>query len=96
MKLARKNLEKNLPKKGFEKKLDGDHIRFLFVFENKYTAIRTKVSHTQKMKDISGGLLTEIRKQLSLDSNKEVLDLCNCPMSEQDYIDVLRKKNLIP
>jgi len=83
-------LKKNLPKKGFEIDPSKDHIYYYFTYKGKKTGIFTKISHSSRKKIISGDLLKNIKKQLKLDSNSELIDLIKCPMSEEDYIDILK------
>jgi hypothetical protein len=93
MVISRKLMEKNLPKKGFIYEYHGcDHIFFRHSVDGKYTGIFTKMSHSQKLKDISGDLLTLMRKQLALDSNRQVFDLITCPIGGQEYNQILRNK----
>lgn len=95
MKVDRKNIDKNLPKKGFIKEEGRHHIYFHHHFNGVATGVSTYVSHSKKVSDYSGRLLSEVRKQLELDSNREVVDLVNCPMSEEQYNQILKEKGLI-
>jgi len=95
MKVERKNIISNLPKKGFEVD-DTHHIYFNHYYNGAATGISTYVSHSKKINDYSGFLLTSIRTQLKLDSNKQVCDLVNCPMSGDEYIEVLVAKGVLP
>ena len=85
MKTDRTKLERNLPKKGFRKEKSERHIYFYHEFEGKETGISTHISHSRKLKDISGDLLTCMRKQLRLNSNRQVVNLVNCPMDKKAY-----------
>lgn len=82
----------NLPKKGFMVNKKGHHIFFYHIQDGRETGIRTKISHTAKMKDISNDIISAIKRQLKLDTNAEVKDLIECPMDEATYIGLLRKK----
>jgi len=95
MKVERKNINKNLPKKGFVKEEDKHHIYFHHHLNGVATGVSTYISHSKKISDYSGRLLTDVRKQLELDSNQEVVDLVNCPMNGEQYNDILRQKGLI-
>lgn len=95
MKVERKIIDKNLPKKGFTKTEEGHHIYFHHHFNGKATGAYTYISHSRKISDYSGRLLTDVRKQLELDSNKDVCDLVNCPMSEEEYNKILKQKGLL-
>jgi len=95
VKVERKNICKNLPKKGFTKDEDNHHIYFHHHYNGKDTGVYTYVSHSTKKKVYSGRLITEIRKQLQLDSNQEVVDLINCPMDEEQFQNILKAKGFI-
>ncbi len=92
MPLNRRDIVKVLPKKGFTKEL-GHHIYFHHRFGGKETGIFTKVSHSGK--EISDGLITPMRKQLKLDTNRQVRDLIECLMSGDDYTTFLKDKGII-
>lgn len=96
MKISRKDLEANLPKKGFAKDEQGHHVYFIHLYGGKKTGIYTKISHTKKIREISNDLLTAVRKQLRLDRNDQVRDLAECPMTEAEYVSLLRQKGLLP
>ena len=89
MPIETRKFTQNLLKKGFIEK-EGHHRYFFHIHDGKETGIKTKVSHTRKMKDISNDLISQIKKQLKLNNNSQVKDLANCPMSEKDYIDFLQ------
>ena len=91
--IDRRKFESGLCKKGFVKS-GGDHIFLRHMVDGKYSSVYTKVSHTKKLKDISRDLLTSIRKQLRLDTNQEVFDLVECPLSEEDYNNILKEKGV--
>jgi len=77
-----------LLKKGFVIK-ESDHHLFFFTDKNGnlVNAIRTKVSHDKK-KDYDDFLLQAMKKQLKLDTLKDLLDLIDCPLTQEE----LRKK----
>ena len=92
MPLNRRDIIKVLPKKGFTKEVR-HHIYFHHRIGGKETGLFTKVSHSGK--EISDSLITPIRKQLKLDTNRQVRDLKECPMSGDDYIKILEDKGII-
>ncbi len=94
MPVDRKDMEASLQAKGFERDPQGHHIFFRHRHNGKLTGIFTKISHTRKMRDISGDLLTQIRRQLRLDRTQEARDLLECPMTEEEYNLHLTKKGL--
>jgi hypothetical protein len=85
-------VEASLKSKGFEQ-IEGDHHYFLYVtMDGKRTSIRTKTSHTPKMKEIPDNLLSQMAKQCQL-SRPEFLRLVDCPLDREGYEEILSKKN---
>lgn len=95
MKVDRSDIEKQLPKKGFQKEKSGHHIYFHHMHKGKPTGAYTYISHSPKFRDISGDILASMKKQLELDTTKQVADLCKCPISGDDYNNILRQKDII-
>lgn len=87
-----KEIQQALEKKGFVKK-EGDHHFYFFTDkEGKITPnIKTKISHNKK-KEYGDNLLSMIQKQLKLETKKELLNLIECSLSEDEYREILRKK----
>jgi predicted RNA binding protein YcfA (HicA-like mRNA interferase family) len=86
-------VEASLKNKGFEQK-DGDHHFFVYVTtEGKKTTVRTKTSHTPKMKDIPDNLLAQMAKQCQLSKN-DFSRLVDCPLSRESYEDILKNKGI--
>ncbi len=94
MKVDRKTAMKSLTKKGFVKDESGHHIFFHHEYNGKKTGISTYFSHSARQKDISGDLLTFLRKQLSLDKSFDVVELLECPMRAEDYNTILITKGV--
>ena len=94
MKVDRDVMESSLRSKGFAEDRRRDHIYFHHHYRGKKTGAYTKVSHTAKMKEVSGDLLTQVRKQLRLDSTKEAVDLLTCPMDAEEYNSLLIGKGV--
>ena len=82
---------KNLKKKGF---LDapGDH-NFLEFHHNGKFYIRTKISHGPTH-DLGNDLISKMSDQCKLDK-KDFVDLVNCPLSEEEYLNKLKHKGVI-
>ena len=95
MKLDRNNVKSNLPKKGFEMEDDNHHIYFHHIHNGKRSRAYTYVSHSKKDGDLRDGIIKMMKKQLVLDTNKQVSDLVNCPMSSEQYIEHLKAKGVI-
>ncbi|MEZ5337293.1 MAG: hypothetical protein R3F46_03430 [bacterium] len=85
---ARRAVEAGLANKGFVRR-PGDHNFFVyFTRDGRQTAITTKASHGSKRKDIHDGLLAAMGRQCRL-SRQEFLDLVDCPLSQEQYEDLL-------
>ena len=93
MKIDRRDIEQNLPAKGFEVVRDGHHIYFHHVYSGKRTSAYTYISHSSKYRDINarGGIIDSMKKQLRLRTAAEVRDLINCPMDEEKYVKILKE-----
>jgi hypothetical protein len=80
----KRKVEDALTGKGFERK-EGDHHFFIYMTtQGRKTSIRTKTSHTPKMKEIGDGILTQMAKQCHL-NKQEFLSLVDCPLSREGY-----------
>lgn len=87
-------LEKSLLSKGFQK-TEGDHHYFIYYTQDgKKTAIKTKTSHTKKMKEIPDNILSQMAKQCHL-KKSEFLNLIDCPLSRDEYEQILQQKDII-
>ena len=87
-------VETALKSKGFEQR-EGDHHFFVYVTtEGKKNTVRTKTSHTPKMKDIPDNLLSQMAKQCQLSKN-DFLRLLDCPLNREGYEGILRGKKII-
>jgi len=95
VKAERRDMETSLPKKGFERRESGHHIFFHHKYQGKVTGICTKISHTPKLREISGSLLTSIRMQLKLARSQEVADLFECPMDGHEYNRLLIERGIL-
>lgn len=95
MKVDRTKAERSLNKKGFCKNKSGDHIYYHHEFNGQRTGVSTKVSHTKKLKDISGDLLLCMRKQLCLDTNMQAINLLNCSMGKDEFNTIMKEKGIL-
>lgn len=87
-------VEAGLRDKGFEQ-IEGDHHFFIYVTtEGKRTAVRTKTSHTPKMKDIPDNLLSQMAKQCKL-SKSDFARLLDCPLSREKYEGILKEQGML-
>ncbi len=90
MQIEKRDVESSLPKKGFERDASRDHIYFNHRYQGKYTGISTYVSHGAK--SIGDPLIQQMKKQLHLNNSHQVVDLVNCPISSEEYIQILKTK----
>lgn len=83
----------NLKKKGFVDSANksNDH-KYLELFHNGKFVLYTKLSHGKK--DIDDHLIKQMSVQCYLDKN-DFMNLSNCPLSKEDYFEILDKKGLL-
>ena len=86
-----KQVEKALEKKGFIKVVT-HHKRFYFNNnEGKRTEVRTYISHGKK--EINDYLIESMSKQTKL-SKEQFINLINCPLSKDEYIEILKAQGI--
>ena len=93
--MDRNKIASSLKRKGFDEDNSGDHRFFHHKFNGKVTGVRTKLSRGSKHRRIGAPLLSSIRKQLKLDTQKELSDLVNCPMTKEHSAEILKTKNIL-
>lgn len=84
-------IQKALKKKGFVEEKDRDHN---FYFLDCKKTVFTKISHGSSYKTYGDDLLGKVSRQLKL-SNKELLDLIDCPLDKSKYLSKLKEKKII-
>ena len=90
-----KKTYKNLKKKGFVDSINhSDDHKYLELYHEGKLILYTKVSHGSKS-DLGDFLIKQMSVQCKLDKH-ELIDLANCPMSREDYFEILKEKGLIP
>lgn len=94
MQLERRDIKKGLSNKGFVE-AESHHTYFHHEYGGKQTGIYTYLSHGAAYKTYQKALLSNMKRQLKLDSIRQVVDLCQCPMSHDEYNDILRAKGFI-
>jgi len=72
-----------------------DHRKFFLYYEGKKTGVFTYTSHGSKYKDIGDALISKMKRQLRLRTNKEAIDLLKCPMSGDEYLQILIERGMI-
>jgi len=85
---------KSLKKKGFQDSLtkSDDHKYLELIHEGKLI-LYTKLSHGSK-KDLGAYLIAQMAGQCKL-SKHDFMDLVNCPLSKDKYIEKLKDQELI-
>ncbi|MHB1868150.1 MAG: hypothetical protein ACYCPP_04310 [Nitrososphaerales archaeon] len=86
-----RDISESLSKKGFEVS-QGDHRFFVLHVGGKKTSIWTKVSHGGK--EVGDSLIHMMSAQLRLDK-KQFLDLVDCPMTREAYLEELKKQGFL-
>lgn len=94
MKADRSKAERSLSSKGFYKDKSRDHIYYYHEFNGQRTGPWTKVSHSKKVRVLSGDLLSCMRKQLRLDTNMQTANLLNCPMDKDEFNSIMKSKGV--
>lgn len=88
---AKHNVETSLMGKGFNCSRATDHNYFIYhTLDGRKTPIKTKTSFGHKPKDIAGDLLRAMARQCKI-STDQFLQLIDCPLSRQDYEDLLNR-----
>jgi hypothetical protein len=93
--IDRSQIEAALRRKGFVEDRQSKHRYFYHEHKGKRTGAYAYTSHGSKFKVYGVELLNRMKRELRLDSLGQVGDLCLCPMSADDYNDVLRNKGVI-
>ncbi|MBC6401434.1 MAG: hypothetical protein GDA37_10590 [Ekhidna sp.] len=90
MALDSKKAYKNLKKKGFEdsKNHSNDH-KYLEFHHNGKMILYIKLSHGSK-KDLNDNLIKKMSVQCKL-SKQDFINLGNCPLSTEEYIEKLKE-----
>lgn len=89
-----KDIQKVLLKKGFVLEPEKDHHQFYFlVIDGKKQNIKTYFSHGKS--DYDKYLMSQIKKQLKFTDSKLAEDFFDCPMSAEQYVEMLIKNSSI-
>jgi len=92
-----RDLKQVLRKKGFIEVKKGNssknkhHIYYYLFVNGKKQRIYTYISHGSK--EYNNYLMGEMKKQLKFNNSEEADDFFDCPMTEEDYIKMLKEKN---
>ncbi len=82
-----------LKKKGFVEDPSSDHIRYTLYVNGKKTRIFTFISHD--FREYGEKLISEVKKQLRLQSKNELQDFIKCPMTGEEYTKLLIERDHI-
>ena len=85
-----REIKEGLTKKGFIT-VQHDHTYLFFSVEGRKSGIHTKISHGNK--EYGDNILSLVARQLRI-TTKQLDDLLDCPMSYEDYLAILRTKNI--
>jgi hypothetical protein len=96
MQVDRRKIESNLLRKGFRTEEVPHHRYFHHEYNGLLTGSYTYTSRGASYKSYGTSLLKRMKKQLRLDTTRQVVDLCKCPMSGDAYNQILKQKGLIP
>lgn len=87
--IDKRSVLKSLRKKGFEREEHRHHIYLHHKVDGRLTGLYTYVSHGAN-EDLGDDILRSMRRQLGLATLQQVRDLVRCPMSGQEYTNILR------
>jgi len=91
--LKTKKIESALLRKGFRQKSSSHH-KCYWLYDGKLqTEVHTRISHGKR--EYGDSLLGPMSKQLGLDTKAQLVDLVNCPLSYEDYLDLLVRKGRV-
>ena len=71
----------------------GDHHWLVLYVSGRKTSVRTKISRGQK--DYGDSLLGAMKRQLHLNSVRDLLRLIDCPMGHEDLVQLLVEKGAL-
>jgi predicted RNA binding protein YcfA (HicA-like mRNA interferase family) len=92
----KRDVEAALLAKGFSARgKGGDHRFFVYVSqEGRVTSVRTKTSHSPKMRDIPDNMLGQMARQCRL-SRQQFIELVECPLDRDGLEEILDRQNLL-
>ena len=81
----RKNIEKGLKRKGFNRVESHHHYFIYWTLSGKKTAVRTRTSHGSKSRTLGDSLLGKMADQCGGLSKRDFLKLVDCTLSREDF-----------
>ena len=91
-----REVRKSLKKKGFVEDKKGHHVYLRHLHNGKRTGAYTLVSHSKPSADVGDDIVKSMKRQLKLRTNQDVHELVECPMTSENYVDVLEQSGIIP
>lgn len=85
-------IDRSLRKKGFQCDDTSNHIRYRLYVDGKKTPIHTMISHNRR--PIPDNLLSSMARELRI-TRAELQDLIDCPLTEEAYVRILKRKGMI-
>ncbi len=95
MQIEKRLIKSNLQKKGFVVRQTSHHLYFDYTYQGKGRGVSTHISRGSKPKVCNDYLISKMKTQLKLDTSKQVKDLCECPMTADEYKQILDNQNLL-
>lgn len=92
--LRKSVVERGLRNKGFREGRSKD-LMFRYYLNGRYTGCWTKVSHGADFV-IGDNLVGQMKRQLRLQSSRQVRDFCECSLSLAQYQEILRGQGVLP
>lgn len=89
------DIEKALLKKGFIKESNSHHHYYYLIIDGKKSDLSTYLSHGKSTKDYGSNLMSKIKKQLRFEDSNLAESFLDCPMSKEQYIEMLKKLDAI-
>ena len=95
-KIPTKDLISGLQKKGFEYTSTGrqPHEKLRLFVNGKKTGISVPISRSSKIKEYGSDLINIVKRELKLETSKQVVDLVDCPLSYGDYLNILSRNGI--
>jgi predicted RNA binding protein YcfA (HicA-like mRNA interferase family) len=87
-----RDVDAALRRKGF-KAHEAHHTMYHFLYRGKDIGVATKISHGER--EIGFGLIKRMRQQMRLQSNADFERFVECPLTLEEYEEILRKQGKI-
>lgn len=89
------DIEKTLLRKGFIKDGNSHHNCYYLIIDGKKSDLYTYLSHGKSSEDYGNNLMNKVKKQLRFTDTKKAELFLDCPMSEVQYIQMLKDEDAI-